>query len=162
MKRHAGYVLKAFVLLIVQANLVDMISLRGITPDLLLIFIVTLAVREGQVYVLPWGFFLGLVLDLSTGTVIGLSAFSKTVAAFTAGYFYSENKIVMTLATYRFLLLVFFTAFVHNAVYFVIFTMGGDIGFFGAVFGVGLASALFTTTVAILPMLVTARGRISP
>ncbi|HLF15376.1 MAG TPA: rod shape-determining protein MreD [Bacteroidota bacterium] len=162
MKRHAGYVLKAVVLLLVQANLVDMISLRGITPDLLLIFIVTLAVREGQVYVLPWGFFLGLVLDLSTGTVIGLSAFSKTVAAFTAGYFYSENKIVMTLATYRFLLLVFFTASVHNAVYFVIFTMGGDIGFFGAVFGVGLASALFTTTVAILPMLVTARGRISP
>ena len=162
MKRHAGYVLKAVVLLIVQANLVDMIGLRGITPDLLLIFIVYLAVKEGQMYVLPWGFFLGLVLDLSTGTVIGLSALSKTVAAFTAGYFFSENKIVMTLATYRFLLLVFFTAFIHNTVYFVIFTMGSDIGLLGAVFGVGLASALFTTTAAILPMLVTARGRPSP
>ncbi len=159
MKRHIGYALKAVVLLIVQANLVDMISLKGITPDLLLIFIVYLAVKEGQMYVLPWGFSLGLVLDLSTGTVIGLSALSKTVAAFTAGYFFSENKIVMTRATYRFLLLVFFTAFVHNAVYFVIFTMGSDIGFFGAMFGVGLASALFTTTIAILPMLVTARGR---
>ncbi len=162
MKRHAGYVFKAVVLLIVQANLVDMVSLKGITPDLLLIFIVYLAVKEGQMYALPWGFFLGLVLDLSTGTVIGLSALSKTVAAFTAGYFYSENKITMTLATYRFLLLVFFTAFIHNAIYFVIFTMGGDIGFLGAVFGVGLASALFTTTVAILPMLVSARIRVSP
>jgi rod shape-determining protein MreD len=162
MKRHVGYVFKAVVLLLVQANLVDMVSLKGITPDLLLIFIVYLAVREGQMYALPWGFFLGLVLDLSTGTVIGLSALSKTVAAFTAGYFYSENKITMTLATYRFLLLVFLTAFIHNAVYFVIFTMGGDIGFLGAVFGVGLASALFTTTVAILPMLVSARIRVSP
>ncbi len=162
MKRHVGYAFKAVVLLIVQANLVDMVSLRGITPDLLLIFIVYLAVKEGQTYVLPWGFFLGLVLDLSTGTVIGLSALSKTVAAFTAGYFFSDNKITMTLATYRFLLLVFLTAFIHNAVYFVIFTMGSDIGFLGAVFGVGLASALFTTTLAILPMLVTARVRSSP
>lgn len=161
MKRHAGYVVKALVLLIVQANLVDMVSLKGITPDLLLIFIVYVAVREGQMTALPWGFFLGLVLDLTTGTVIGLSALSKTVAAFTAGYFFADNKITMTLATYRFLLLVFFTAFVHNAVYFVIFTMGGDIGFFGAVFGVGLASALFTTTIAILPMLIAARARVS-
>jgi rod shape-determining protein MreD len=158
MKRHAGYAVRAVVLLIVQATLVDMVSLKGITPDLLLIFIVYLAVKEGQMYVLPWGFALGLVLDLSTGTVIGLSALSKTVAAFTAGYFFSENKITMTLSTYRFLLLVFLTAFVHNAVYFTIFTMGSDIGLFGAVFGVGLASALFTTTVAILPMLVTSRA----
>jgi rod shape-determining protein MreD len=159
MKRHAGYVVKAVVLLLLQASLVDMLSLKGIAPDLLLIFIVYLAVREGQMYVLPWGFALGLVLDLSTGTVIGLSALSKSAAAFTAGYFYSDNKIAMTLSTYRFLLLVFFTAAVHNAIYFAIFTMGSDIGFFNAVFGLGLASALFTTTVAVLPMLVAARGR---
>jgi rod shape-determining protein MreD len=161
MKRHAGYVVKAVVLLLLQASLVDMISLKGISPDLLLIFIVYIAVREGQMYVLPWGFALGLILDFSTGTVIGLSALSKSAAAFTAGYFYSENKITMTLSTYRFLLLVFFTAFVHNAIYFTIFTMGSGIGLFSAVFGLGLASALFTSTVAILPMLMSARGRTS-
>jgi rod shape-determining protein MreD len=159
MKRHIGYALKAVVLLLLQASLVDMLSMKGIAPDLLLIFIVYLAVREGQMYVLPWGFALGLVLDLSTGTVLGLSALSKSAAAFTAGYFYSDNKISMTLSTYRFLLLVFLTAAVHNTIYFVIFTMGSEIGFFNAVFGLGLASALFTTTVAVLPMLVAARGR---
>ncbi len=146
MKRHAGYFVKALVLVIVQANL----------PG---IFIVYLAVREGQTYVLPWGFLLGLVLDLTTGTVIGLSALSKTVAAFTAGYFFSENKISMILGTYRFLLFVLITAFIHNAIYFAVFTLGTDIGFFGAVFGTGLASALFTTTIAVIPMLVNARGR---
>lgn len=159
MNRHFGYVLKAIILIIVQANFADMVSIGGIAPDLLLIFIVYIAVREGQLYALPWGFFVGLALDLSTGTVIGLSALSKTVAAFTAGYFYSENKITMMLATYRFLLLVLLTAFAHNVVYFLVFTLGSGIGFFGAVFGYGLASALFTTTVAILPMLVSARAR---
>jgi rod shape-determining protein MreD len=159
MKRHAGYLLKAVVLVVVQANLPDIISIRGIAPDLLLIFIVYLAVKEGQLYALPWGFFLGLTLDLTTGTVIGLSALSKTVAAFTAGFFYSDNMISMTLGTYRFLLFVLVTAFVHNAIYFAVFTLGSDIGFLGAVFGVGLASALFTTTIAVLPMLVHARGR---
>jgi len=159
MKRHAGYLVKALVLIVVQANLPDIISIRGIAPDLLLIFIVYLAVKEGQMYVLPWGFFLGLVLDLSTGTVIGLSALSKTVAAFTAGFFYSENKIAMILGTYRFLLFVLIAAFIHNAIYFAVFTLGTDIGFFGAVFGVGLASALFSTTIAVIPMLVNARKR---
>jgi len=161
-KQHLGYLFKAFVLVVVQANLPGIISIRGITPDLLLIFIVYLVVKEGRLYALPWGFFLGLVLDLTTGTVIGLSALSKTVAAFTAGYFYSENKIAMSLGTYRFLLFVLLTAFVHNAVYFAVFTLGSNIGFFGAVFGVGLASALFTTTIAVLPMLVSARRRYAP
>lgn len=158
-RRHLGYALQAVILLVVQANLVDMVSLRGIAPDLLLIFLVILAVREGQLAVLPWGFLLGLVLDLTTGTVIGLSALSKTIAAFTAGYFHSENKVAMNLSTYRFLLLVLLTAFVHNAAYFAVFTLGSDIGLLGAVFGVGLGSALYTTTLAILPMLVAARRR---
>ena len=162
MKRHAGYVLKAVVLLLLQAGAVEMVSLRGIAPDLLLIFIAYLAVREGQMYALPWGFALGLVLDLTSGTVVGLSALSKSVAAFTAGYFYSDNMVSMTLSTYRFLIVVLVSAFVHNAVYFTVFTLGSDIGFLGAVFGLGLASAFFTSTVAILPMLVAARGRTSP
>lgn len=158
MNRHVSYFLKAVVLLIVQANFTDMVSISGVAPDLLLIFIVYLAVKEGQLYALPWGFFIGLALDLSTGTVIGLSALSKTVAAFTAGYFYNENMIAMTLSTYRFLLLVLLTAFAHNAVYFLVFTLGSGIGFFGAVFGYGLVSALFTTILSVLPMLVTARA----
>lgn len=159
MNRHLGYLIKALILLVVQVNITGMVSISGISPDFLLIFIVYLAVREGQLYVIPWGFFIGLALDLSTGTVIGLSAFSKTMAAFTAGYFYSENKVLMTLATYRFLLLVLLTAFVHNAVYFLVFTLGSGIGFFGAVFGYGLISALFTAIFAILPMLVSARAQ---
>jgi len=159
MKRHVGYLIKALIILLVQTNLPDIISIRGIAPDLLLIFIVYVAVREGQMYAIPWGFVLGLTIDLTTGTVIGLSALSKTLAAFTAGYFYSDNKIAMILGTYRFLLFVLVTAFVHNAIYFAVFTLGSDIGFFGAVFGVGMASALFTTTIAVIPMLVSARGR---
>lgn len=161
MKRHLDYVVKAIILVVVQANLPEIVSIRGIAPDLLLIFIVYLAVKEGQLYALPWGFFLGLTLDLTTGTVIGLSTLSKTAAAFTAGYFYNENMISMTLGTYRLLLFVLVTAFVHNALYFAVFTLGTNIGFFGAVFGVGLASAIFTTTVSVLPMIISARGRFS-
>ena len=161
MNRHLGYVLKAVVLLLLQAGAVGMISLKGVAPDLLLIFIAYIAVREGQMTALPWGFALGLVFDLTAGTVVGLAALSKSVAAFTAGYFYADNKIDMTLSSYRFLVVVFVTAFVHNAVYFTVFTMGSTIGFLGAIFGLGLASALFTATVAILPMLVASRRRAS-
>ena len=159
MRRHFVYILAAALLILAQANIVTLFSIRNVTPDLLLIFIASLAVREGQLYTLPWGFLIGLVIDLTTGTVIGLSALSKTAAAFTAGFFYGENKVMLNVATYRFLVVVFITAFIHNAVYFLIFTQGSDVGIFGAVFGIGLASTLFTTTVAVLPMLVAARKR---
>ena len=51
------------------------------------------------------GFFIGLALDLLSGSdgMLGLSALTKTVAGFIAGYFYNENKTLQTLGSYRFL-----------------------------------------------------------
>ncbi len=161
MSRHVKYVFFSIFLLLVQSKMMTLLTLEGITPDLLTIWVVYLALKEGQLIAMPWGFALGLAFDLLTGNFIGLSALTKTVAAFTAGYFYNENKTPLILGSYRFLVIVLTVSLIHNTLYFLIFTQGSEIGTLRAIFQVGLATTFYTATLTLLPMLAFARKYIT-
>ena len=161
MSRHVKYVFFSIFLLLVQSKMMTLLTLEGITPDLLTIWVVYLALKEGQLVAMPWGFALGLAFDLLTGNFIGLSALTKTVAAFTAGYFYNENKTPLILGSYRFLVIVLTVSLIHNTLYFLIFTQGSEIGTLRAIFQVGLATTFYTATLTLLPMLAFARKYIT-
>lgn len=155
--RHFRYALLTLVLLVLQTQVIRLLTLEGIAPDLLTIWIVYLALREGQLTATLWGFAIGLMVDLTTGNFIGLTALSKTVCGFTAGYFYNENKIPLTLGSYRFIIIVLIASLVHNTLYFIIFTQGSEVGLLRAVLQVGLATTLYTATVTLIPMFAFAR-----
>jgi len=159
--RHVKYVFFSIFLLLVQSKMMTLLTLEGITPDLLTIWVVYLALKEGQLVAMPWGFALGLAFDLLTGNFIGLSALTKTVAAFTAGYFYNENKTPLILGSYRFLVIVLTSSLIHNTIYFLIFTQGSEISTLRAIFQVGLATTFYTATLTLLPMLAFARKYIT-
>lgn len=161
MSRHLKYVFFTIVLLLVQSKMMTLLTLEGITPDLLTIWVVYLALKEGQLAAMPWGFGIGLAFDLLTGNFIGLSALTKTIAGFTAGYFYNENKTPLILGSYRFLVIVLIVSLIHNTVYFLIFTQGTEIGMMRAFFQVGLATTFYTATLTLLPMLAFARKYIT-
>ena len=155
--RQLKFAVVSIMLIVLQTQVMRLISLEGITPDLLTIWIVYLAVNLGQANGMLWGFGIGLALDLVTGNFIGLSALTKTIAGFTAGFFYNENKIVMTLSSYRFVLSVLIVSLIHNTVYFILFTQGTEIGLLRAFFQFGIATTLYTSTITLLPMFVIAR-----
>jgi rod shape-determining protein MreD len=138
-----------------------LLTLEGITPDILTIWVIYLALKEGQMAGTLWGFCIGLVFDFATGSFIGLSALTKTICGFTAGYFYNENKTPMTLSSYRFLLIILFVSLIHNTIYFIVYTQGSDIGLLRAVFQVGVATTFYTTTWSLLPMFAFARKYLS-
>jgi rod shape-determining protein MreD len=152
MTRQLKYALVSIVLVILQSKVITLLTLEGITPDILTIWIVYLAVMEGQLPATIWGFSIGLLLDLVSGNFIGLSALTKTVAGFCAGYFYNENKTRLTLGSYRFVLMVLFVSVIHNTVYFAIYTQGSEIGLLRAVFQVGLATTFYTSICTLPPM----------
>jgi rod shape-determining protein MreD len=157
MKSQIKYVFISFLLIIIQSQAMKLLSLEGMTPDILAIWIVYIALRHGQMSGTIWGFGIGLLFDLLTGNFIGLSALTKTVCGFTAGYFYNENKTTLLLSSYRFTLVILIVSFVQNVVYFIIFTQGSDIGLLRAIFEFGLATALYTATVSLLPVMFFAR-----
>lgn len=157
MGKHLKYALIAFLLALVQTQVMRLLSLEGITPDLLTIWVVYVALREGQISGTIWGFLAGLFFDLVTGNFIGLGALTKTICGFTAGYFYQENKTEITLGSYRFILIVLITALIDTTIFFVLFTRGTDIGLVRAIFEFGLTTSLYTATITLLPMLVFSR-----
>ena len=144
--------LVSLLLIVAQTQLMRFLSLEGITPDILMIWVVYIALTSGQTHGMIWGFATGLMFDLVTGNFIGLSALTKTVCGFVAGYFFNENKTPFTLKSYRFVIIVLVVSLLHNTIYFVIFTQGTDISFIRAVFQFGVATALYTSILTLLPM----------
>lgn len=157
MQKHIRLILITLVLVTFQTTIVSFTSIANIIPDVMLIWIVYIAITQGQIPATVYGFAIGLTLDLVSGQFLGLSALSKTIAGFLAGYFYHENKMDINLANYQFLIFVGTASFAHNLVYFTIFTQGSEVDWFTAVFRFGLFSTLYTTFLASIPMFIHAR-----
>lgn len=152
MRRHFRLVVVALALIIIQTAVVPFISIATIIPDVLMIWIVFVAIRFGQIPATIAGFSTGLLIDLIGGQFIGLFALSKTIAGFLAGYFYNENKIEQMLGSYQFLIVVGFSSFVHNVIYFVIAAQGGEMEISTAIFRFGLFSTFYTAVAALFPL----------
>ena len=139
-------------LLLLQTTFIPLLSLGGMVPDLLLIWVVYTGLRRGQVETTIAGFAVGLLQDLVSTQFFGLAALSKTVAGFLSGYFYNENKTDQTLGTYRFLLVVGVCSIGHNLLYFLIFLQGTDISPILTTTQFTLATTAYTMAVSALPM----------
>jgi rod shape-determining protein MreD len=152
--RYALYVLIVVLLFVFHFLIVPYLSVAQSVPDIFLIFVVYLAIREGQLPATVAGFMIGLVLDLSGGetSMVGLAALSKSVTGFLAGYFYNEARTGHTLGTSRFVLIVAAAAFVHNLIYFIIYLQGSGIGIGDAILFHAIPGAAYTAVVSLLPM----------
>jgi rod shape-determining protein MreD len=157
MQRYLQYALLTIIFLVFQTTIVPFSSISNIVPDVLLVWTVFIAIKLGQIPATVAGFTIGLAIDLVSGHFIGLSALSKTVAGFFAGYFYNENKIDYTLGSYQFLIVVGLSSVIHNVIYFVIFVQGSEIGFWSAILRFGLFSTIYTIALAVLPVFVYSR-----
>jgi rod shape-determining protein MreD len=157
MPKHVRLLLITLVLITLQTTIISFTSIANIIPDVMLIWIVYIAITQGQIPATVYGFAIGLIIDLVSGQFLGLSALSKTVAGFLAGYFFHENKIDINRSNYQFLIFVGTASLAHNLIYFIIFTRGSDVDLFTAVFRFGLFSTIYTTFIAAIPMFVHAR-----
>ncbi len=156
-------ILFSILFLLLHTTLVRYLAIETIVPDLLLIWIVYLAVRRGQIAATTAGFFIGLVADILAGSdgMLGLSALSKTVAGFVAGYSYNENKVFQTLGGYPFVVIVTLASLVHNLIYFFIFLQGSDLSWWSGIVLFGLPTTLYTVAVSLLPMFAFGRKYLS-
>ncbi len=154
MRQILFYVFLTLFFLAVHATLINYITIGNAIPDILLIWIVYIALTRGQMSGLLAGFFIGLFIDFISGGVLGLSALTKTLAGFFAGYFFNENKTEQTLSTWKFVVAVGLAALLHNAIYFLIFLQGTDVGWWRALILHGIPSTLYTTALAMIPMFI--------
>jgi len=150
------YVLAGLVILLLHITVVPLIAIEKIAPDLMLIFVVYIALKNGQIAGSIAGFIAGLLIDLTVDFTPGLSALSKTVSGFVAGYFYNETKVEINTETIRFSGVVFLCSLVNNLLYFLVDILGGDISnveILRLVFG----RSIYTTVLSLIPIFTTSR-----
>ncbi len=163
MRRIFFYLFGSTVVFLLDTKLIKFLSIGDIVPDILVIWIVYIAIREGQMAGTIVGFAIGITLDLLSGHdgMLGLGALVKTLAGFTAGYFYNENKTLQTLGGYQFLLALTVVSLVHNLIYFLILLQGTDISPWGAIAFYGVPTTIYTAAFGLLPMFAFARKYLS-
>lgn len=153
----------SLLILLLQTTVARFLSIQGIVPDIVLLWIVYLAIRRGQITATIAGFLLGLTLDLISGPdgMVGLAAFTKTLAGFLAGYFYNENKTQQTLGGFQFIIIVVLASLVHNVIYFLLFLQGSGLVWSEMLMRHGIPATVYTVAVALLPMFAFARKVLS-
>jgi rod shape-determining protein MreD len=152
------YGIIALLLAVTHVVFLGLISVGGITPDLLTILVVWIAISEGQFVGLLAGFACGLLFDILSYDVMGTNALAKTLAGFVAGYFFRDKFQDATLGGFRLIIAVFTASFVHNIVYFFFYIRPTDISFGSFFFRYGIAMTLYTTVAALFPMLIKSRN----
>jgi rod shape-determining protein MreD len=159
MPRNATLVALSLVVLLLQTTAVPQIAIFTIIPDLVLIWVVYVAITRGQIAAMTTGFFLGLLLDVVSGgdSMLGLSALTKSLAGFFAGYSFNENKIAQKLTGLQFPSLLVIVSLAHNLLYFLIFLQGSDLSWNVMIVQFGIPATLYTLAVAVIPMFVFAR-----
>ena len=71
--------------IILQITFAGYLNVFYISLDLIIIAVLGITVYDGDTYGITAGFFAGLILDLMTGGIIGISALLYALSAFAAG-----------------------------------------------------------------------------
>ena len=139
-----------FAVLLVQITVIPLIAIAGVIPDLVLITLVYYSISRDQFYGTVLGASYGFFIDLITGSLLGSSMLSKTIAGFTAGYFSTETKKEINISTYIFSLIVFICALIDSIIFSFFSAFDVQTNIFKLLFEQALLPSLYTAIVSIL------------
>lgn len=142
------------VVLILQATVLFRMEIGGIRPDLLVAYVVYLGWMRGPIAGTAGGFLVGLVQDLDAPGPLGLNALCKSVVGFLvakAGFRVHRSNLGVRFAFF------FIAMMIHDLIYFAVST-SGDIGkFFYQMFRVALPTAIYTSLIVVLLLMIVER-----
>ena len=139
-----------FIVLLVQITVIPLIAIAGVIPDLVLITLVYYSISRDQFYGTVLGAYYGFLIDLITGSLLGSSMLSKTIAGFTAGYFSTETKKDINISTYIFSLIVFICALIDSVIFSFFSAFDLQTNIFKLLFEQALLPSLYTAVVSVL------------
>ncbi|MCX7984504.1 MAG: rod shape-determining protein MreD [Bacteroidetes bacterium] len=141
----------ALSLIVMQTTIIPLFAIELYVPDVVLLWVVYIALRFGQIEATIGGFCSGFLQDILAGQLLGLSALVKTITGFVAGYFYNENTFEQTMTTLRYTMIVFVLSLLHNGLYFFIFYQGVKDSVILATIETGGITTLYTTVFTFIP-----------
>ena len=162
MIRHLKYGGILLALVIVQKTLIWLIAVTSydVTPDLVMIGLVYIGMRNGKTYGSIAGFLAGLTIDFISFSFLGLMALSKAAAGFSAGFFNDERKVERYLAGVGFIMIVLVCSLINNTVYFTVYFQGSTLIFSDILIRYAVPTAIYTAIFAAIPVIFERRKKI--
>jgi len=149
--KYLKYIIVYFLLLFAEKNLLHFISIRSITPDLILIFVIIISLQENKSKSTIIGFFAGLIQDIFATYFFGLSALTKSIVGFWGVFFQQpKKKYNLSFYTTTFAVLVL----VHDIIFGIIYNLGTHSGFFRLMLQFILPRTLYTVLIAVIVYLI--------
>lgn len=136
--------------LLFQSIVVDnLIAIKGIRPDVVLILLIFFGLEFGEIYPIIIGFTVGLIQGLGFlgDGFIGLSAFTKSIAGFYVTFFHKSSK---KWNDGYFLTILASASFIHNMLYYYIYAFGSDNSIYYVIFRSVIPTMLYTTSVGMI------------
>lgn len=158
--KYAGLIIA---LIIIQKTLIWLIAVTSfdVTPDLVLIGVVYIGIRDGKIAGSVSGFLAGLIIDFISFSFLGLMALSKASAGFASGFFSNdESKIDKYTNSYIFVIIVFVCSLVNNMIYFAFYFQGTSLTLLDIVIRYVIPTAVYTSVFAIVPTIFAKRRRL--
>lgn len=113
----------------------------SVQPDLILLLLFFFGLRYSQIHSTLTGFSAGLMFDLISGSIFGLSALTKTVAGFMMGFLPREHKVQKIS---HFILMLFTIVFAHDLIFNAVYVINTEINYWRLILLHALPSSLYT------------------
>ncbi|PYG87289.1 rod shape-determining protein MreD [Ruminiclostridium sufflavum DSM 19573] len=137
------YTILVFTFVMVQVTILNFISISGVSPNILIILIVSISLLEGRTHGAAVGFSTGLCLDAVIGISLGFNSLLGMLLGFALGNinrrFFKENIFVMAICTFISTILYECAAIAGSYIY------GLNISFLSAVKAVAFPEAVINS-----------------
>ena len=116
------------ILIVLQVTFISLLALSkyNITPDLVIIMVIYMGYTRGHIAGMVSGFVAGLILDILSGSFIGLSALSYSLAGFISGYFCRQTSEGSSKRT-SLVGIIFMCTLIAYTVFFIIYLQGSSV-----------------------------------
>jgi len=146
------WIISFFAIIIFQITLLKYVAIEvkpniSVQPDIILLMLFFFGLRFSQNTSTITGFLTGLVYDMLSGGIVGLSAFTKTIIGFILGFAPNRQKIKQIS---QFIILLFTIVLLHDLLFNMIYVLDTDINYWSLVLNHSLPSSIYTVFLGVI------------
>jgi rod shape-determining protein MreD len=125
-------------------------------PDLVLVGVVLMGIKRGRMEGMISGFVAGIILDMMSGSFLGLLSLIYTIMGFASGFFREPKDKEKVLTRKQFILLISIISIISNFIYYQIYflTASSVHSFLEIIYIYVLPGAAYTVLVSIIYVII--------
>ncbi|HUI30106.1 MAG TPA: rod shape-determining protein MreD [Candidatus Acidoferrales bacterium] len=155
-KKLLGYFALGMAAIVLQKFLDNFAAIDMVSPQLVILFVVFVALREGQLFGICNGFIAGFFHDLLVTHFLGVTSFIAVIASFVAGFFYKESDVELAAKTFNFIWISAISLFVSQ--FFALpIVSAGELNYFYIFLKFTLGTTAYTSVFAMIIVFINGR-----